>query len=51
MNKQELADLINSKVCFYREYRLKYAKTVLQNKNPSYKLHPFVIPTKVGIQT
>lgn len=32
MNKQDLANLINTKVTSYREYRLKYAQVVLQDK-------------------
>lgn len=32
MNKQDLANLINTKVTSYREYRLKYAQIVLQDK-------------------
>ncbi len=32
MDKQELAKLINTKVTSYREYRLKYAQVVLQDK-------------------
>lgn len=32
MNKQELADLINTKVTSYREYRIKYANLVIDNK-------------------
>lgn len=32
MNKQELADLINTRVTSYREYRLKYAQIVLQDQ-------------------
>lgn len=32
MNKQELADLINTKVTSYREYRIKYANLIIDNK-------------------
>lgn len=32
MNKQELANLLNSKVTSYREYRMKYAQLVIKQK-------------------
>ncbi|MDC9721568.1 MAG: adenylosuccinate lyase [Urechidicola sp.] len=33
MNKEELANLINSKVTSYREYRIKYADMVINDKS------------------
>lgn len=33
MNKEELANLINSKVTSYREYRIKYAEMVIKDKS------------------
>ena len=33
MNKEQLANLINSKVTSYREYRIKYAELVIKDRS------------------